>query len=111
MSENSPVTFAHKVFWGEKKLLQYPITGGGGQSSTWALEWDLWVDSEKELGLIHKTSAGGIAVIDAANDLAQVALNADDWDEVIPGNAYYFELWRVDAGNEQVLSFGEFYVR
>jgi len=112
MSENSPVTFAHKMFWGEHKLLQFPVAGGQNQINAWALQWQLWRSEDKEPPpLITKTSSAGITVIDTPSGICQVTLTADDWDEVDPEVAYYYELWRTDAGAEQCLAFGEFFVR
>lgn len=111
MSDNSPVTFDKKMFWGEHKFLQYEIENGQGVLNAWLLEWTLWESREKVTQLITKGTGSGVSVLDNNLGLAQVTLNADDWDDIEPNTSYYYELWRVDTGAEQVLAFGEFYVR
>jgi len=112
MSKDSPITFAHRVFWGEHKLIHFEVDGGQDQILAWNLQWTLWADADKEsAALITKSTGDGVTVVDSALGMCQVLLTADDWDEVSPGNSYYYELWRVDVNFEQNLASGEFYVR
>lgn len=54
--------------------------------------------------LATKTTGGGVTLTDPTNGVGVASFDAADIDE---GGVYEVEIWRVDTGNQRLLSFGK----
>lgn len=115
MPVESSIDAADEWFVGEAKALRYSVSVPAGTTDflTWAVRWRL-ID-RKGVTVMEKTSAANEVVLSEATDdadppvviarYAVVQVAADDY-ALASAGTYQQTLWRVDPGNEAVLSFG-----
>lgn len=94
-------------FVGEAKILRYEFLDQD-DTTAWLLRWELRRRREDTPPVVLKTSAsgivGGVGFV-LVNVLAVDTLSLTSTDD------YHAVLWRTDAGNEQVLSYGPVVLR
>jgi hypothetical protein len=98
-------------FVGESKVLRFTVANGAGISG-WELRWRL-IDRKGVVVMEKLSTANEIVATDQADPplyLADVQVASDDYDDSPAGN-YQFTLWRIDAGNEALLSYGSAVLR
>ena len=116
MSTESAITSADHWAAKSNRILQFAIVDVNGARldvSSYTLEWRLL--TAKDGRLLHRWSAAVISFTsslgDSIKDVVNVAVAPADYVDVNggaqigPGN-YYHELWRIDIGSTDPLSFG-----
>ena len=113
MSIESHIALSDNFFIGEEKDLKFSIVDAAGAAldvSGYALKWVMGVEGQTPL--ITITSAKITFENDAGtNDRVVVEVDRSVTVDLKPGNPYKHALWRVDSELEQVLSFGDCYLR
>lgn len=113
MSIESHIALSDNFFIGEEKDLKFSIVDAAGVAldvSSYTLKWVMGVEGQTPLIDI---SGGKITFEDDAgtNDRVIVEVDRSVTVDLKPGNPYKHALRRTDAGLEQVLSFGDCYLR
>lgn len=81
--------------------LQAPLPPGGIGG------WTILFTVAKKANSASKLISRAATVTDPTLCIFQVALDADDTDELKPAT-YFYDVWRTDADEEQVMSIGNF---
>jgi hypothetical protein len=111
------VTKDSEVFSGADKVLQFTVKDASEvivNITGWALKWVLATKPVPAAGvtvLLSKTTGLGITIPVGTDGVCQVAIADTDTDDIPSDRVYYHELRRTDAGLEDVLSYGDFYLR
>lgn len=110
MTDEANIPASTRWFVGADKDLRITVYDGPESDTTrevvditgYSLEFILY---DGNTPIITKTTGAGIAITIPIEGVAIVTIEDTDTD-AIAGGDYGFELWRTDAGNEDVLSFG-----
>ena len=110
MSKESHLSLSDNFFIGEEKLLKFLIVDAADAAldvSSYTFKWVLGQE-----GTIIKTIDSGITTEDGngTNDRVVVPIDRDDTVN-LPEGVYRHTLWRTDADSEQVLTYGDVYLR
>lgn len=110
MSKESHIALNDRFFAGEEKELKFLIVDSADAAlnvSSFTFKWVLGQE-----GTIIKTITAGITTEngDGTNDRVVVPVDRDDTLN-LPEGVYRHTLWRTDDDVEQVLSFGDVYLR
>jgi len=96
-----------EIIRGEDILIEVTVTG---QIITgWALIFAV-APKYQDTAVITKSIGSGITITDGAHGIFQVALSDDDTKDLRTGG-YVWDVKRNDAGQEAVLSRGEFVIK
>ena len=112
MALSQSITSSDNIFTGEDKTITFDVTQADGTTpqvmTGWALTWELKASVTGAVQISKTTTAGTIALSNkfGTNDRATVTI-ADGDTETVGGGAYYHHLRRTDAGNEQILAYGD----
>lgn len=120
MSTESAIRVSDNWFVGEDKVFRFKVKDAAGAAINmtaggYSLEWVLRTAPNGTV-LLTKTLGSGITIVngDATNDAADVTVTDDDTLNA-PINAepgvYYHTLRKTNPGDEQVLAFGDAFLR
>lgn len=111
MSKESHIAKSDNFFIGEDKQLKFTIVDAADAAinvSGYALRWAIGVEGETPI--LIKTDGFTFEDDAGTNDRIILAIDDVDTDGLSPGR-YKHTLWRTDDGLEQVLTYGDAYLR
>lgn len=123
MSKNSPITAADGWFQGEDKRIEFDCvdsTGAPQNCSAFTLLFKLFTQQGSAGTLLFSKSGAAITTFNSAGTDDGVRVQISDTDTiaaiVVPATAgvelvapgtYWYELWKTDEGDEQLLAYGD----
>lgn len=111
MSKRADITQEYEWFRFEAKTINITITDASDTAvdiRNTALQWKVMREAGSTTEYLEKTELAGITVTGADNNVATIAIAADDYDDLEAG-IHYHELW--DRDNDQLLAHGSVYLQ
>jgi len=109
MAIESPITKEANWFAGEEKTLRLVIYEEDGETvqniSGYTLQWVLAKNKYAVPTLTKNMGADGITIPTGSDGVVTIKIDRDDTKD-LKGGTYFHTLWRIDAEQETVLTFG-----